>query len=65
MKTEHIVKPPQSRSLKSGRVLLSPGESVGWHVTQDREELVVVLKGTATVLENNQETSSVQEMPIT
>lgn len=56
METECIVKPPQSRALKSGRVLLSPGESVGWHVTHDREELIVVLNGTATVIENNQET---------
>ena len=56
MKTEHIVRPPESRMLKSGRVRLSPGESVGWHVTKEREELIVILRGTATVLEQDTRT---------
>ena len=56
MKTEYIVRPPESRMLKSGRVRLSPWESVGWHVTKEREELIVVLRGTATVLEQDTRT---------
>jgi len=31
--------------MKSGAVVLRPGESVGWHVTRKREEVVVVLSG--------------------
>jgi len=46
-----LVKPPSSRCLKSGRVVLEPGESVGEHVTEDREEMLVVLKGTATLMD--------------
>lgn len=49
-----VVKPPQSRSLKSGRVLLKPGEEVGEHVTEKREELLVILKGTATLVEESE-----------
>lgn len=56
MNTEHIVKPPESRLLKSGRVTLSPGEEIGWHVTENREELIVILKGTATLLTGSTQT---------
>ncbi|MFA4907039.1 MAG: cupin domain-containing protein [archaeon] len=45
-----IVKPPQSESLKSGKVVFGAGESVGWHVTEKKEELLVVIRGNATVL---------------
>ncbi|MFH1782177.1 MAG: cupin domain-containing protein [Candidatus Omnitrophota bacterium] len=34
-----------SFGLKSGHVILSPGESVGEHTTGDREEIVVVIRG--------------------
>jgi len=37
--------PPQSASMRSGLVVLSPGKSVGKHSTGDYEELVVVLQG--------------------
>lgn len=49
MKTESIIKPPQSRSLKGGRVKLKPGEEIGWHTTDQREELIIPVKGKATV----------------
>jgi len=49
MNTDLIVKPPQSRVLKSARVTLQPGEEVGEHITENREEIVVVLKGKATL----------------
>ena len=49
METNSILKPPASRSLKSGRVKLNPGEEIGEHITHEREELIVVLRGAATV----------------
>lgn len=55
MKTEILVRPPESKSLKSRMVILSPGESVGEHITNKREELIIVLRGTATILYNHHE----------
>ena len=37
--------PPAARRLRSRAILLRPGRSVGWHSTQRREELLVVLSG--------------------
>ena len=57
MNCESLIKPPKSRVLKSGKVLLKPGESVGEHVTEKREEIIIVLKGTATIIaEGSQKT---------
>ena len=53
MKSESLLKPPISKVLKSGRVILSPGECVGRHVTDKREEILIVLWGTVTVLEED------------
>ena len=50
MKTESILKPPISKFLKSGKVKLSPGEEIGEHVTENREELLIILKGEATLI---------------
>lgn len=55
METQSLLKPPESRVLKSGRVKLAPGEEIGEHVTDKREELVVVLRGTATVEKEGEE----------
>jgi len=49
MKTERILHPPISKVLKSGRVTLEPGEEIGEHVTDRREELLVVLSGSAVI----------------
>ena len=54
MKTELLVKPPHSRLLKACRVILSPGEEVGEHKTEEREELIIVLNGTASLLKGNE-----------
>ena len=35
---------------KGGRVLLRPGEEIGEHITKEREEVIVVLRGEATLL---------------
>lgn len=31
--------------MKASKVLLSPGEEVGEHITEDREEVIIILKG--------------------
>jgi mannose-6-phosphate isomerase-like protein (cupin superfamily) len=45
-----LIKPPKSRHLKSGRVILKPNEEVGEHITDKREEIIIVLRGKATIL---------------
>jgi mannose-6-phosphate isomerase-like protein (cupin superfamily) len=45
MKTIPLVRPPQSAGLKATRVTLSPGEEIGEHVTENREEIILVLRG--------------------
>lgn len=37
--------PPETRSIKSGLVTLSPGKSIGLHSTQSNEEVIVPLAG--------------------
>jgi quercetin dioxygenase-like cupin family protein len=54
MKYDSVIKPPKSRALKSGRVILEPGEEIGEHVTEAREELIVVLKGRATLIKERE-----------
>jgi mannose-1-phosphate guanylyltransferase / mannose-6-phosphate isomerase len=55
MKYSSIIKPPQSKKLKSGRVILKSGEDVGWHVTEKREELIIILKGKAKIFNEQEE----------
>lgn len=50
MKYKSLIKPPNSKVLKSGRVVLDPGEEVGEHVTENKEEIIIVIKGTATII---------------
>jgi mannose-6-phosphate isomerase-like protein (cupin superfamily) len=50
-----LVAPPISKVLKSGRVSLAPGEEVGEHVTDRREEILIILEGTATVVQKGEE----------
>jgi mannose-6-phosphate isomerase-like protein (cupin superfamily) len=42
--------PPESAGMKSGYIVLSPGESVGKHSTGHHEELLVVLDGAGEML---------------
>jgi quercetin dioxygenase-like cupin family protein len=37
--------PPETRSIKSGLVTLSPGQSIGLHSTKANEEVIVPLAG--------------------
>ena len=55
MKTQSLLKSPQSKILKSGRILLSPGEEIGRHVTHDREEFLIILRGTAILRKDDKE----------
>ncbi len=41
---------PQTRGMRSGRVVLKPGEAMHQHSTQSNEEQLVFLQGRATVL---------------
>ena len=50
-----LLKPPLSQKLKSGLVVLAPGEEVGEHVTDKREELITVLQGDALVMVDGEE----------
>ncbi|KKS83828.1 MAG: hypothetical protein UV59_C0031G0015 [Candidatus Gottesmanbacteria bacterium GW2011_GWA1_43_11] len=47
--TQSLIKPPLSEKLKSGCVVLQPGQEVEKHVTENREEVLIILEGTATV----------------
>lgn len=40
---------PETRGMKSGRVILAPGESVGEHVTDSKEEAILILEGEAEI----------------
>jgi len=37
--------PPHSVSMRSGKVVLQPGETVGRHNTENKEELIIILEG--------------------
>jgi len=56
MQTQSILKPPTSQVLKSGQVILKTGEEIGEHKTTKREELIIVLKGQATIFEGKKQT---------
>ena len=49
MKYKLLIKPPDSKTMKSGRVILESGEEVGEHVTENKEEMIIVIKGIATL----------------
>ncbi len=55
--TRSIIKPPKSEKIKAGLVVLQPGEEVGKHRTENCEEIIVVIEGTAVALVNDQETT--------
>jgi mannose-6-phosphate isomerase-like protein (cupin superfamily) len=45
--------PPDSSSMRSGKVVLQPGESVGKHSTKSNEELIVILDGEGVFIFND------------
>ena len=54
MNIDPIIGPPESQKLKAGRITLSPGEEIGEHVTEKREEILIVLKGTVTLMKEGE-----------
>jgi len=46
--------PPQTGGMRSGRVVLKPGEDMHRHSTENNEELLVFLSGKARVLLGNE-----------
>jgi len=56
MKTTRLVDLSHGRNMKAARVVLSPGEEVGEHVTEKREEVIIVLKGEGVLLKDGEET---------
>ncbi len=48
--------PPEARAISSSCVTLAPGQRVGEHTTEDREELLFVLEGEATLIAGNERT---------
>jgi len=48
---------PQTRGMRSGRVYLQPGESIGPHSTEQHEELLVFLSGEGVTLIGEEETA--------
>jgi len=49
-----LIKPPRSEKIKSGLVFLKKGEEVGEHITDNREEVIIILQGEALVILENQ-----------
>ena len=47
---KEIVREPISQRMRAGKVHLHPGHSVGEHIPFEREELVIVTKGVATII---------------
>ncbi len=41
--------PPRSERLKSGYITLKPGEAVGEHSTDNREEMLIIMEGRARI----------------
>ena len=41
---------PLTFGIKSGHVTLKPGESIGAHVTEAKEELIIILRGRAEII---------------
>lgn len=44
-KAGKLVEPPETQNIKSGFVVLKPGQEIGEHVTENKEELIVILEG--------------------
>ncbi len=47
--------PSLNKALKAGRIALGPGEEVGEHVTEGREEIIIVLKGSGSLVRAGKE----------
>jgi len=60
---ESWLEPPLSQNIKSGFVLLHKGEEMGEHITEDKEEVLYIIAGEATVtIEGNAELAEAGSM---
>lgn len=60
---ESWLKPPLSQNIKSGYVVLHKGEEIGEHTTDDKEEILYIIEGEATVIvEGNKEYVEAESM---
>lgn len=50
MKAVSLIKPPLSKKIKGGLVVLKKGEQIGEHTTENREEIIFILKGKAMII---------------
>ena len=55
MRYEPVIRPPESSLIKAGRVILKPNEEIGKHKTDYKEELIIVLRGIATIVISDKE----------
>jgi len=53
--------PPESVTMRSGLVVLAPGQSVGEHNTENFEELIIVLQGEALAQIKGQKAIGIRE----
>lgn len=49
-----LIKPPVSQKIKTGLVVLKPGQEIGKHKTNQKEEIIIILKGSALVSIENE-----------
>jgi quercetin dioxygenase-like cupin family protein len=49
MKYELLFSPPLTNKIKAGKITLLPNEEIGEHKTEKREEIIIVMKGRATL----------------
>lgn len=52
---EKLITPDESQGLRSRAIVLPPGAEVGQHSSHDHEEVVVIVKGDATIVINGSE----------
>jgi mannose-6-phosphate isomerase-like protein (cupin superfamily) len=57
--TKLLAGPPETASMKSGYVVLKPGQLVGYHTTGSNEELLVPLSGSGELLVTGQESLNI------
>jgi len=48
-KDDISIKPPISEKIKTGYITLKKGEEIGEHMTDDREEIIIILDGVAKI----------------
>ena len=48
-KAGNLLNLDETKRIKSGLVVLNPTQEVGSHITENREEVIIILEGSATV----------------